>query len=80
MGKTEWMKNGERENSLSSSYSHHICISFTIDDHMVKTSSQVHTQNQIINRIRSLQQWMFTCISIITCNYPAKHSSPVTAQ
>ena len=44
----------------------------------VTSSSQVHTKNQIINWNRSLQQRMFTCISIRS-NYLAKHPSPVSA-
>ena len=52
--------------------------SFRIHDHMLKSSSQVHTKNQIINWNRSLQQRMFTCISIRS-NYLAKHPSPVSA-
>ena len=53
-------------------------ISFKINDHMVKYSSQVYNQIQIINWNRSLQQRMFTCISIRS-NYLAKHPSPVSA-
>ena len=52
--------------------------SFRIHDHMLQSSSQVHTKNQIINWNRSLQQRMFTCISIRS-NYLAKHPSPVSA-
>ena len=44
----------------------------------VKSSSKVHTENQIINWNRSLQQRMFTCI-FIRSNYLAKHPSPVSA-
>ena len=52
--------------------------SFRIHDHMLQSSSKVHTENQIINWNRSLQQRMFTCISIRS-NYLAKHPSPVSA-
>jgi hypothetical protein len=45
---------------------------------VLQSSSQVHTKNQIINWNRSLQQRMFTCISIRS-NYLAKHPSPVSA-
>ena len=56
----------------------HSWTSFGIHDHMLQSSSQVHTKNQIINWNRSLQQRMFTCISIRS-NYLAKHPSPVSA-
>jgi hypothetical protein len=38
--------------------------SFRIHDHMLQSSSQVHTKNQIINWNRNLQQRVFTCIFI----------------
>ena len=59
--------------SLSSALKHHSEYLITL-----KSPSKVHTENQIINWNRSLQQRMFTCISIRS-NYLAKHPSPVSA-
>ena len=72
-----------KDKKVSSIYLAHLFVlstytSFRIHDHMLQSSSQVHTKNQIINWNRSLQQRMFTCISIRS-NYLAKHPSPVSA-
>ena len=79
------MRKGEKNPSLigesqknSFSFVFSTYTSFRIHDHMLQSSSQVHTKNQIINWNRSLQQRMFTCISIRS-NYLAKHPSPVSA-
>ena len=76
-GKGGKILSGERQkNSFSFVFSTY--TSFRIHDHRLQSLSQVHTKNQIINWNRSLQQRMFTCISIRS-NYLAKHPSPVSA-
>ena len=74
-----YSKQGNGKN-FSSLFSHLFVLStytsFRIHDHLLKSSSQVHTKCQIINWNRSLEQGMLTCISIRS-NYLAKHSSPV---
>ena len=76
------MGKGKKVSSIGLMLSHLFVLStytsFRIHDHMLQSSSQVHTKNQIINWNRSLQQRMFTCISIRS-NYLAKHPSPVSA-
>ena len=74
------MRKGEKFYSID--FAHLLVLStytsFRIHDHMLQKFIKISYRNQIINWNRSLQQRMFTCISIRS-NYLAKHPSPVSA-
>ena len=76
-GKAKNSPKGEEKILLSSLCLQYLYIFQNTWSHVTKFITSSH-KNQIINWNRSLQQRMFTCISIRS-NYLAKHPSPVSA-